>query len=154
VPSHSRQVDKAPRRHRRVTNDCLYLGILSVGFAVSAILFISTDSLPVRLALFVVTAFFGGGVLPLYWAISMKRLHGIQAAAGLAFINTIGLIGGFVGPYLFGLAEGASGKSTSGFSVVVGASILGLILVPVLAKAIRSEGRMAGLREQLLHIEQ
>ena len=143
-----------PRIHRRVTNDCLYLGTLTAGFAVSAILFISTDSLPVRLALFVVTAFFGGGVLPLYWAISMKRLHGIQAAAGLAFINTIGLIGGFVGPYLFGLAEGASGKSTSGFSVVVGASILGLILVPVLAKAIRSEGRIAGLGEPLLHIEQ
>jgi len=54
-----------PRIHRRVTNDFLYLGILTVGFAVSAILFISTDSLPVRLALFVVTAFFGGGVLPL-----------------------------------------------------------------------------------------
>ena len=41
----------------------------------------------------------------------MKRLQGIQAAAGLAFINTIGLIGGFVGPYLFGMAETCSGRS-------------------------------------------
>jgi hypothetical protein len=83
----------------------------------------------------------------------MKRLHGIQAAAGLAFINTIGLIGGFVGPYLFGLAEGLSGKSASGFSVVVGASVLGLILVPMLAKAIQSEGRTVSLGEPLLNIE-
>ena len=107
-----------------------------------------------QLALFVATAFFAGGVLPLYWAIAMKRLHGIQAAAGLAFINTIGLIGGFVGPYLFGLAESASGKSAAGFSVVVAASVMGLILVPLLARAIQSEGRAAAsLNELRLNIE-
>ena len=72
---------------------------------------------------------------------------------GTAFINTIGLIGGFVGPYLFGLAESASGHSASGFSVVVGASVLGLVLVPLLAKAIRVEGRAASLAEPLLNIE-
>lgn len=143
-----------PRIHRRVTNDCIYLAVLTAGLIVSAILFISSDWLPVQLALFVATAFFAGGVLPLYWAISMKRLHGIQAAAGLAFINTLGLTGGFVGPYLFGLAESASGKSASGFLVIVGASVLGLIIVPMLAKAIQSEGRTASLSEPLLNVEQ
>ncbi|WP_345815773.1 MFS transporter [Paraburkholderia sp. PREW-6R] len=142
-----------PRIHRRVGNDCVYLGMLTAGLIVSAVLFISSAWLPAQLALFVATAFFAGGVLPLYWAISMKRLHGIQAAAGLAFINTIGLIGGFVGPYLFGLAESASGKSASGFSVVVGASVVGLILVPMLAKAIQSESRPAESHEALLNIE-
>ena len=142
-----------PRIHRRVSNDCVYLGVLTAGLVVSAITFISSTFLAAQLALFVVTAFFAGGVLPLYWAIAMKRLHGLQAAAGLAFINTIGLIGGFVGPYLFGLAESASGKSASGFSVVVGASVLGLILVPLLAKAIQSEGREATLGEPLLNVE-
>lgn len=143
-----------PRIHRRVTNDCLYLGVLTAGLVVSAIAFISSTTLLVQLALFVATAFFAGGVLPLYWAIAMKRLHGIQAAAGLAFINTIGLIGGFVGPYLFGLAESASGKSAAGFSVVVAASVMGLILVPLLARAIQSEGRAAAsLNELRLNIE-
>jgi MFS family permease len=142
-----------PRIHRRVTNDCVFLGVLTAGLVVSAIAFISSSGMLAQLALFVVTAFFAGGVLPLYWAIAMKRLHGIQAAAGLAFINTIGLIGGFVGPYLFGLAETASGKSASGFSVVVGASVLGLILVPMLAKAIQSEGRATGLGEPVLNIK-
>ncbi|WP_144158219.1 MFS transporter [Paraburkholderia sp. BCC1885] len=142
-----------PRIHRRVTNDCVYLGVLTAGLIVSAIMFISSTVLLAQLGLFVVTAFFAGGVLPLYWAIAMKRLHGIQAAAGLAFINTIGLIGGFVGPYLFGLAETASGKSASGFSVVVGASILGLLLVPLLARAIRAEGSEPRLGEPLLNVE-
>ena len=53
-------------------------------------------------------------MLPFYWAIAMKRLQGIQAAAGLAFINTIGLLGGFVGPYLFGMAETRLGAKRSG----------------------------------------
>jgi MFS family permease len=142
-----------PRIHRRVSHDCVFLGILTLGFIVSSILFMSYSWLPVKLALFVVTAFFGGGVLPLYWAISMKRLHGIQAAAGLAFINTIGLLGGFAGPYLFGLAEHASGKSASGFSIMIGASVLGLILVPMLAKAIQSEGGAAVVTGPLLNVE-
>ncbi|MCC8395901.1 MFS transporter [Paraburkholderia sp. MMS20-SJTR3] len=128
-----------PRIHRHLTNDCRYLGVLTAGLVVSAMLFTWSNWLPAQLLLFVATAFFAGGVLPLYWAISMKWLHGIQAAAGLAFINTIGLIGGFVGPYLFGLAESATGKSSAGFSVVIGASILGLLLVPLLAKAIQAQ---------------
>jgi MFS family permease len=137
-----------PWIHRRVSNDCVYLGVLTAGLIVSALLFISSSVMEVQLLLFVVTAFFAGGVLPLYWAIAMKRLHGIQAAAGLAFINTIGLIGGFVGPYLFGLTETASGKSASGFSIVVGASVLGLILVPLLARAINAEDRTASVSER------
>jgi len=142
-----------PRVHRRVTNDCIYLGVLTAGLVVSAIMFMSSTHVLVQLALFVATTFFAGGVLPLYWAIAMKRLHGIQAAAGLAFINTIGLMGGFVGPYLFGLVENASGRSASGFLIVVGASIVGLILVPLLARAIESEGRAAGLNGPLLNLE-
>jgi MFS family permease len=130
-----------PRIHRRVDNDCVYLGVLTAGLVVSACAFIASTSDIVQIALFVATAFFGGGVLPSYWAIAMKRLQGIQAAAGLAFINTIGLLGGFVGPYLFGMAETASGRSSSGFTVVVVAAVLGLLLVPALAKAIRDEDR-------------
>lgn len=142
-----------PRVHRRVTNDCVYLGVLTAGAIVCGVAFMSSNHLVAQLALFIAISFFAGGVLPLYWAIAMKRLHGIQAAAGLAFINTIGLIGGFVGPYLFGLAESASGKSASGFLVIVGASILGLILVPLLARALESESRAASLKELRLNIE-
>jgi MFS family permease len=128
-----------PRIHRRVKSDFLFLGVLTAGLLASACAFLSTGSQVAQIALFVATAFFGGGVLPSYWAISMKRLQGIQAAAGLAFINTIGLLGGFVGPYLFGMAEAATGRSAAGFSVIVGAAALGLVLVPLLARAWHGE---------------
>ncbi|SAL09373.1 MFS transporter [Caballeronia telluris] len=142
-----------PRIHRRMKGDCLYLGVLTAGLVASGLAFIASTSPVVQIALFVATAFFGGGVLPSYWAIAMKRLQGIQAAAGLAFINTIGLIGGFVGPYVFGMAETASGKSASGFTVVVAAAVLGLVLVPLLAKAIRLEARPDALGQPALEVD-
>jgi nitrate/nitrite transporter NarK len=88
------------------------------------------------------TAFFAGGVLPFYRAIDMKRPQGIQAAARLAFINTIGLIGGFVGPYLFGMTETVTGRSDSGFMMILAASVFGLALIAPLDRAIRREGNL------------
>ncbi|RZT35538.1 MFS transporter [Cupriavidus agavae] len=128
-----------PRIHSRMRNDCAYLGILTTGLVVAALTFISTTNEGAQIALLAAAGFFGGGVLPSYWSIAMKRLHGVQAAAGLAFINTIGLLGGFVGPYLFGLAETASGRSSTGFYVILAAAVLGLVMIPMLARAIRHE---------------
>jgi MFS family permease len=130
-----------PRIHRRVSNDCAFLGVLTAGLVASACAFIATGNQAVQIVLLGVTGFFAGGILPSYWAVAMKRLHGIQAAAGLAFINTVGLLGGFAGPWLFGLAETITGRSDAGFNVVLAASVLGLLLVPLLAKAIRSADR-------------
>lgn len=139
-----------PRIHRRITSDCLFLGVLTAGLVISALAFIASGSQDVQIVLLAVTGFFAGGVLPSYWAIAMKRLQGIQAAAGLAFINTVGLLGGFVGPYLFGLAETMTGRSDAGFNVVVAASIIGLCLVPLLAKAIRNADQPLGAQHAVL----
>jgi hypothetical protein len=49
------------------------------------------------------------------------------------------LLGGFVGPFLFGLAEKASGLSSSGIYVIVAAAVLGLLLVPLLGMAINAQ---------------
>lgn len=130
-----------PRLHHRVRNDCGFLGALTAGVLASALAFVAIRSQALQVLLLGVTGFFAGGILPSYWAVAMKRLHGIQAAAGLAFINTVGLLGGFVGPYLFGLAESLTGRSDAGFKVVIAASALGLCLVPLLARAIDAESR-------------
>jgi MFS family permease len=133
-----------PRIHRRLSNDCAWLAWLTAGMIAGAAAYISAGDPTSRIVCLVITSFFGGGVLPSYWSIAMKRLQGIQAAAALAFINTLGLLGGFAGPYLFGLAESVSGRSDAGFTVILVASIAGLALVPLLARAIRHEtGRPA-----------
>lgn len=134
-----------PRIHRKIARDCYCLALFTCGLIASSVAFTLINDASARIALFTATAFFAGGVLPIYWAIAMKRLQGIQAAAGLAFINTIGLLGGFAGPYLFGLAEKASGLSSSGFYVILAAAVLGLLLVPMLAKAINAEANSAAM---------
>jgi cyanate permease len=48
-----------------------------------------------------------------------------------------------VGPYLFGIVEDATGNPSGGFYVVIASSIIGVLLTPVLARAIRSEDAKA-----------
>lgn len=50
-----------------------------------------------------------------FWPLPSSYLSGAAAAAGIAFINSIGNLGGFVGPYLVGWAKDATGKFESGF---------------------------------------
>ncbi len=45
------------------------------------------------------------GTLGPFWAMSSRILSGTAAAAGIALINSVGNLGGFVGPYLIGLVR-------------------------------------------------
>ena len=62
---------------------------------------------------------------------------------GISFINTIGLIGGFGGPYLFGLAESKTGNPSAGFTVVIWSSVIGVLLALGLHVALRREDAAA-----------
>lgn len=123
-----------PRLHRRARSDFHFLAVVTGGLVGASGLFMAVTMPWLRLTLFAATAFFAGGILPIYWAIAMKRLSGIEAAAGLALINTLGLLGGFVGPYLFGLVEARTGSSASGYVIIFLTAIVGLILIPFLAR--------------------
>ena len=127
-----------PRVHRRMASDGLALAIFTLGFLVCGLGFSMIGNHPAQIALIIGGAAFGVGILPVYWAIAMRRLHGIQAAAALAAINTMGLTGGFVGPYLFGLAESWSGRSSSGFTVIAIASALAMVPIFMFSRAERA----------------
>ena len=114
------------------------VGALAFATTVVAVAYALSSSPVVRILLIAVSMVFVFGTLPLFWSIAMARMSGLMAAAGLAFINTVGLIGGFVGPYLFGIVEDATGNPSGGF-VVIASSVVGVLLAPVLARAIRSE---------------
>lgn len=49
-----------------------------------------------------------------------SRLSGAALAGGIGFVNSCGILGGFVGPNIMGLAETATGHPSSGLWVVVG----------------------------------
>jgi ACS family tartrate transporter-like MFS transporter len=64
-----------------------------------------------------------------FWAIPPMVLGGTAAAAGIALINSIGNLGGFVGPTAMGWLRGVSGSYSAGLLVLASALILEAILV-------------------------
>ena len=55
-----------------------------------------------------------------FWAISTSILGGTAAAAGIAIINSVGNLGGFVGPYVIGWVKEVTGGFRGGLFVVGG----------------------------------
>ena len=117
------------------------IGITTAAAIVLALVFIAVDQPVARMIILSATMLFIVGVQPLYWSVLMARLGGVAAAAGLAFVNTIGLTGGFVGPYAFGLTEKATGSPSSGLWVLVAATFVGLLCVPLLKSLLKRHDR-------------
>ena len=61
--------------------------------------------------------------LPLFWTLPIPTMRGIDAAIGIAMINSLGNLAGFFGPYIVGLAKDST-HSIAGGMVVLGASML------------------------------
>ena len=57
-----------------------------------------------------------------FWAIPSEFLTGASAAAGIALINSVGNLGGFVGPYTIGAIATKTGNLSGGL-IVAGASL-------------------------------
>jgi MFS transporter, ACS family, tartrate transporter len=70
------------------------------------------------------------GTLGAFWAMPTTFLHGAAAAAGIALINSVGNVGGFVGPYALGWLREATGDFRSGILLLAaglaGAAVLGI----------------------------
>ena len=68
------------------------------------------------------------GSLGPFWALATRFLRGTAAAAGIAIVNSVGALAGFVAPYAIGWVK----ESTGGFGgllVVAAALVCGAILV-------------------------
>jgi len=56
-----------------------------------------------------------------FWAMPTSLLSGAAAAAGIAFINSVGNLGGFAGPYVIGVVRASTGQFKGGLLLVSGA---------------------------------
>jgi ACS family tartrate transporter-like MFS transporter len=54
----------------------------------------------------------------IFWTIPPRFLTGMAAAGGLAFINSIGTMGGFVGPYVMGWLTDRTGSFDAGLAAM------------------------------------
>jgi ACS family tartrate transporter-like MFS transporter len=64
-----------------------------------------------------------------FWALPTVFLSGPAAAASIALINSIGNLGGFLGPYVIGYLSDLTGGFTAGLLYLVGAGFIGGLLV-------------------------
>jgi ACS family tartrate transporter-like MFS transporter len=68
-------------------------------------------------------------LLSVFWAIPPIFLGGSAAAAGIALINSIGNLGGAVGPAIMGWLRGVTGDYAAGLLVLATALVIEAILV-------------------------
>jgi nitrate/nitrite transporter NarK len=69
--------------------------------------------------------------LPAFWALPTAFLGGTAAAAGLALINSVGNLAGFLSPTLVGRIKDATHSTSTGLYVI--AACLGLAAVLIVA---------------------
>src|SRR5689334_23714778 len=64
------------------------------------------------------------GARAIFWTIPPRFLTGMAAAGGLAFINSVGTMGGFVGPTIFGWLKDETGSGSASLAAMAGALLI------------------------------
>jgi ACS family tartrate transporter-like MFS transporter len=72
---------------------------------------------------------------PPFWSMPTAFLRGDGAAAGIGLINSVGNLGGFVGPYLMGWLQDVSGDFRLGLRVLAASAVCsGLVVLTIRAR--------------------
>jgi MFS transporter, ACS family, tartrate transporter len=107
---------------------CLHIGgaalIGAIGIAATAY---ADSPVPGLIALSVAAA----GIFssfPVFWSLPTAFLSGTAAAGAIALINSLGSLGGFVGPYLIGFARDATGGFKGSLLTIAGILLCGAAL--------------------------
>ena len=109
----------------KVVNLSLACALSACGF-LGAILF--RDDFRVSVVWMAVALIGLNGARAIFWTIPARFLTGIAAAGGLAFINSIGTSGGFVGPYIMGWLTDETGSFSAGLLAMSGFLVLAAAL--------------------------
>jgi D-galactonate transporter len=64
---------------------------------------------------------------PLLWSLPTAFLAGAGAAAGIAVINSVGNLAGFVAPYMVGYVKDQTGSAAIGMYIIAGGLVVGAI---------------------------
>ncbi|AWN43060.1 MFS transporter [Methylobacterium durans] len=124
----ARHSDRTGERTWHVVIACLVAaaGLLLAGGASSTVAVIAALSL--------VNAGISAAKPPL-WAMPTMFLSGSAAAVGIATINSIGNLGGFVGPWAIGWIKDQTGSFTGGLIFVAALLVLSAIVTLVVARS-------------------
>ncbi|MEB0011329.1 MFS transporter [Glaciimonas sp. Gout2] len=98
----------------------------AVGFVISAL---AADNTVIAITFLSLAAM---GVLtcsPLFWSLPTAFLSGTAAAAGIAVINSVGNLAGFVSPFLVGWLKDTTHSNQTGMFMLAGMLVVGAISI-------------------------
>lgn len=78
--------------------------------------------------------------MPTFWSLATLALSGVDAAVGIALINSIGNLAGFVGPYLVGWLKSASGDFSSAMLALAVGPLLSAPLILAIKRRVNDGG--------------
>ena len=125
-------VDRTGRKIGNLVITCLLGAVGLVLSVVSPVLPAGLSGL--TLALIGVTA-----ARAVFWTIPTRFLTGVAAAGGLAFINMIGTLGGFVGPAMMGWLRDLTGSFESGLLAMAAIMLAATLLAASLKLFVTKE---------------
>jgi MFS family permease len=101
--------DRTGERTWHVAGSCL---LCSAGLATCTLI---GGGHPVLIMIALIVTMIGSGpISPVFWSLPSAILTGTAAAGGLAMINSVGNLGGWFGPWIFGLVKDFSGSDNLG----------------------------------------
>lgn len=120
--------DRTGERRWHVAVPC---AIGAAGFVLTVI---GPQTLAFSLATLSIAAFGIWGTLGPFWTLPTAFLRGTAAAGGIALVNSVGNVGGFIGPSLVGWIRDTTGEFENGLLMLAGALIVGAAVVLAIPK--------------------
>ncbi|MBV9824866.1 MAG: MFS transporter [Alphaproteobacteria bacterium] len=103
------------------------IGYLVTMFGLTTCAFMTDPFL--TMTMLVIAAMGQSSTGPCFWSLPTAMLSGTAAAGGIALINALGNLGGFFGPYVFGLVRDYTGNFAYGLLAIAVGPIMSAALV-------------------------
>jgi len=114
------------RTGERTGHTAIAYSVAAVGLTACALM---TDPF-MTMAMLVLASIGQSSTGPCFWSLPTAMLSGTAAAGGIALINALGNLGGFFGPYIFGLVRDASGNFTLGLiAIAIGPAMSAIVVL-------------------------
>lgn len=117
--------DRTGERHMHAAAACF------LNFAGLAVCVFLQD--PILMMMAIILAQMGqSSIAPPFWALPTAMLSGTAAAGGIAMINAVGNLGGFLGPFMMGSIRDSTGSFSIGLlSIATGALVASVVLLTI-----------------------
>ncbi|WP_213877910.1 MFS transporter [Pseudomonas sp. dw_358] len=135
-----------PRSSDRLNDRYGHLAVLYMMGAVAMFLSAWLETPVLQLAALCFVAFSLFSCTAVFWTLPGRFFAGASAAAGIALINSVGNLGGYLGPFVIGALKESTGNLASGLYFLSAVLLCGLVLTAIVYQ--RLERRHALAPEQ------